>query len=82
MSFMYAGVCLPIVPSGPWICCAFSPPGDIHLPDLVFTLVPFVLPPPFECMFDVVLPVTKAPCCVRLRGMRAVALKRTSVVPV
>ena len=25
MSFMYAGVYLPIVPSGLWVCCAFCP---------------------------------------------------------
>ena len=36
---------------------AFSAPGDIHLLDLIFIPVPFVLPPPFEGMSDVVLPV-------------------------
>ena len=35
---------------------AFSAPGDIHLLDLTYIPVPFVLPPPFECMFDVALP--------------------------
>ena len=54
----------------------FSARGDMHLLDLIFIPVPFVLPPPFEGMFDVVLPVTPAPCCVRLRGIHCCSLEK------
>ena len=64
-------LCSPVVRSA-----ALSTPGDIHLFDLTFIPVPLVLPPPLECVFDVVLSVIPTSCYVRLRGIHCRGLEK------
>ena len=54
----------------------FLPLGVFTYVTPVFIPVPFVLPPPFQCMFDVVLPITKAPFIVHLSGMHCYGLEK------